>query len=559
MKRLLLILLLILPAIAVVGQVSGVYSTTDVTETSADTYTASVAPLTITSYTNKRFTVQFPDDNDGPATLNINSLGAKPIINPNGDALEDDDILADRYYFLVYDGTSFQMIGGRMDVAWGDIEGTLSNQTDLQTAFNAKASLSGATFTGKLNITPTANDAPLNLGSRLSSPSNLVAGDIWHDATIPAIRAYVNGGVSTLVRNSFQSAGALAWFSGSTGGVLSSTSQLMWDNTFLVTRIKTTAGDSGNPGLIVPSGSLLSTEVDGAIENDGTHLYWTDESLTRHQIDQQDAWKTSGTTTFTDDVLLSPNGKAFSIGGVDNELFGSWYINELHLYSYLYGGHTIFGGASTIFQHGNNYNNELRVGLSQAGDKNGTFIYTGTSSQELRFSVDQDGEILMNLPGTDAPGDIPYRGVDGFLDKLPLGSEGQVLSSVSGLPAWTTVIADAITNGVTTSAPNQDQVFDALALKQTITPTSSTGTAVAFDTNRSYCSTASPCTGNITFTSTGAVVGQMATMVHNDSSEPTFGTEFIKLSGTYAPNEDNYIMFFLRESGKVWVTIYQEQ
>lgn len=95
--------------------------------------------------------------------------------------------------------------------------------------------------------------------------------------------------------------------------------------------------------------------------------------------------------------------------------------------------------------------------------------------------------------------------------------------------------------------------------KQTITPTSSTGTAVAFDTNRSYCTSASPCTGNITFTSSGAIVGQMATMIHNDSSEPTFGSEFIILSGEYATNEDNYIMFFLRESGKVWVTISQEQ
>ena len=40
---------------------------------------------------------------------------------------------------------------------WGSITGTLSNQTDLQTALNAKASLAGATFTGTLVL-----DKPVN-------------------------------------------------------------------------------------------------------------------------------------------------------------------------------------------------------------------------------------------------------------------------------------------------------------------------------------------------------------------------------------------------------------
>lgn len=43
-------------------------------------------------------------------------------------------------------------IRGSTTVAWGQITGTLSNQTDLQTALNAKASLAGATFTGLVNL-----------------------------------------------------------------------------------------------------------------------------------------------------------------------------------------------------------------------------------------------------------------------------------------------------------------------------------------------------------------------------------------------------------------------
>jgi len=67
-------------------------------------------------------------------------------------------------------------VGG---VAWGGITGTLSNQTDLQNALDAKASLSGATFTGKIIGTASATDAGVNLGTVNAAPSNLTEGDIW--------------------------------------------------------------------------------------------------------------------------------------------------------------------------------------------------------------------------------------------------------------------------------------------------------------------------------------------------------------------------------------------
>lgn len=39
------------------------------------------------------------------------------------------------------------------NVSWGNISGTLSNQTDLQNALNAKLNLSGGTLSGALNGT----------------------------------------------------------------------------------------------------------------------------------------------------------------------------------------------------------------------------------------------------------------------------------------------------------------------------------------------------------------------------------------------------------------------
>lgn len=59
-------------------------------------------------------------------------------------------------------------------VAWGAITGTLSNQTDLQTAFNAKAALAGATFTGNVLFSA---DNTLDIGASLATrPRDLFLG-----------------------------------------------------------------------------------------------------------------------------------------------------------------------------------------------------------------------------------------------------------------------------------------------------------------------------------------------------------------------------------------------
>ena len=67
-------------------------------------------------------------------------------------------------------------VGG---VAWGGITGTLTAQVDLSNALDSKADLSGDTFTGKVNLTPSAADAGLNIGTLASAPTNLVNGDLW--------------------------------------------------------------------------------------------------------------------------------------------------------------------------------------------------------------------------------------------------------------------------------------------------------------------------------------------------------------------------------------------
>ncbi len=75
-----------------------------------DTYTATIAPA-ITAYsTGQQFNINFANINTGASTINMNGLGAKSIITPDGLALTGAELLG--IMTLVYNGTSFQILGG---------------------------------------------------------------------------------------------------------------------------------------------------------------------------------------------------------------------------------------------------------------------------------------------------------------------------------------------------------------------------------------------------------------------------------------------------------------
>ncbi|MEX1121023.1 MAG: hypothetical protein WED82_02760, partial [Balneolales bacterium] len=110
------------------------------------------------------------------------------------------------------------------------------------------------------------------------------------------------------------------------------------------------------------------------------------------------------------------------------------------------------------------------------------------------------------------------------------------------------------------SYTDKEYVDDALTLKADLAlldPTASSGTSIAFDLPRTY-GYSSDETGNITLNATGLREGVTQLLIHNDSSEPTFGSEFLIISGEYTINVDNYIMFHAVKSDLILVTISQE-
>lgn len=73
-----------------------------------NTYSTNVAPAIGSYGTNALFLVSFASGNTGPATINLNGLGAR-IITFRGAALSPGDIVANKQYFIRYNGASFEL------------------------------------------------------------------------------------------------------------------------------------------------------------------------------------------------------------------------------------------------------------------------------------------------------------------------------------------------------------------------------------------------------------------------------------------------------------------
>lgn len=84
------------------------------------------------------------------------------------------------------------------------------------------------------------------------------------------------------------------------------------------------------------------------------------------------------------------------------------------------------------------------------------------------------------------------------------------------------------------------------------------GTAILFDQDSVYGSIATPETGNITASYTGANLGTVALIIHDNGTEPTYPATWQKISGTYSTTVTNYISAVYLDATHVKYSIYQD-
>ena len=134
-----------------------------------DTYTATLSPA-ITAYGSGGLKVQivFANANTGAATLNLNSLGAKPITKNGSTALSAGDISAGQALFLFYDGTQFQAQG---------VGGSGGGGTAAATTFTPAGTISATDVQAAIQELDTELYAKFRLTRTVTGTDSLVQGD----------------------------------------------------------------------------------------------------------------------------------------------------------------------------------------------------------------------------------------------------------------------------------------------------------------------------------------------------------------------------------------------
>lgn len=168
-----------------------------------NTYTASITPAII-SYTDLRVLVEFTNANTGAATLNINSLGAKDIVNEDGTALSAGTIPDGAIKEIVYNGTALQLVGGSGGGGGGGDLVSTNNLSDVASASTSRTNLGLAIGTNveahDTDLTTIAGLSPSNddfLQRKSGAWANRTIAQVKTDLGLPQTTITGNAGTAT--------------------------------------------------------------------------------------------------------------------------------------------------------------------------------------------------------------------------------------------------------------------------------------------------------------------------------------------------------------------------
>jgi hypothetical protein len=244
-------------------------------------------------------------------------------------------------------------VGGTVpeaSVAWGSITGTLGNQTDLATALNAKlevttaastyftiasaagkANLSGATFTGKVNLaTISASSPSVNLGGQCdSAPASATNGDIWiSNAASPKI-TYRTGGVNYNVPvlnqfNTFTGQMVINTTSSSTAALrvtqLGAANAIEVEDSTTPDSTRFVVDANGKVGIgVAPDGTAaLKVDTNGIMFGNGTTQTTAALNLERIRTEVMVQLIASSLSSFTANMYSAPDGASITFTCTNN-------------------------------------------------------------------------------------------------------------------------------------------------------------------------------------------------------------------------------------------------
>lgn len=156
--------------------------------TGNDTYAITVAPVPAAYATGMRLYFKPDTANTGAATLNVNSLGAKSILRPDGSALADGDVAANQIIGVAYDGTNFLMITPVSNAPIYKNGTTTKDASDASTTQNIAHGLGRAPRKVKIRAIYAAV-----VGGGSTGPQFRFAETVYNGTTQSSISAYDNG------------------------------------------------------------------------------------------------------------------------------------------------------------------------------------------------------------------------------------------------------------------------------------------------------------------------------------------------------------------------------
>jgi len=217
-------------------------------------------------------------------------------------------------------------------------------------------------------------------------------------------------------------------------------------------------------------------------------------------------------------------------------------------------GSTITKGTNVKFAGTLGASGRLLIAPFIADGTDPSYVYMGVTAEDILNG--EDGKVLWfgRLRGINTnafdEGDILYASTTsagGFQTAIPTGSNNVVQVAA--------VINKSSTQGVIFIRP---QIEPLLVKPESIT-TATTGSDISFTTPQVYNSPSSPSTSNLTNTLTGARIGVIQKIYHNNATAPTVPAGWILIGGSYATSELNIIYAEFVSGSRVEYWITQEQ